>query len=216
MLKIGATYDTARKYSRKPKVNCYVHLSMRRTALLLVAAAVLLMTQAARADEKADKQKAENIAMMRKILAARAGGFASLKGAQMPNDRKGDPVWAASVSPFGMQCEIVLGGSLQAYFCTNTSLQQQRSTKTGLADAAAGPVWKSIVDDFREAAPELKWTESRKGPHEFQEMLGAQADGKYLVDVELISLSADGDKDDAMVNFYVFATPLTSDPMVKQ
>jgi len=208
MLKI----DTARRESVKPKIVRYA----RRGTLYMAAFAVLLVTQAAPADPKADSQKTANIAMMKKILDARANLFSSLKGAQLAKDRKGDPTWAGTVNPFGLHCEVVLGDGLQAYYCTNTALGLQRSSKTGLSDEAAGAAWNSLITDFREAAPELKWTQSRKGPHEFQEMLGTQADGKYAVDVEMISLSADGDRDDAIVNFYVFATPLTHDPMEKQ
>jgi hypothetical protein len=187
----------------------------------LMAALALAVSQGfASADDGASPGQASDITILKQILAARANGFATLKGVGQASDSSKSASWNATLAPFGLTCKIFEGEDGTAYWCTNAAAQVLAQTnasttielpKTGLDDDAAHTLVQFISTAFRVASPGFNVYPGYSGGAEDEETLvGARSD--YAAVIYLVSLSPEGDKNNATVSFAVYAKPLSYDP----
>ncbi|MBV9331401.1 MAG: hypothetical protein JOZ55_07595 [Alphaproteobacteria bacterium] len=162
----------------------------------------------------AEREAPGDAALLARILDARADSFAALKQGRLAPVR-GDEVWSAALSPFGLSCRVLEGGALAAYFCTNAHevAGEGDAPKTGLSDEEAGDMVRDIVHAFRKADPALEIEPGASAAAEDRETLIARAPGRYVATIDEISLTGDGDENDATVNLTIYAPELARDPL---
>jgi hypothetical protein len=179
-----------------------------------------------------------DMALVQQVLSARAGDFASLKGQAGPADQKGNPTWNGAARPFGLSCQVISVGTSAGYLCSNAVAQPAQASggneaanfaagmasgglvgssddtpKTGLSDEAANSLYESIKATFHAAAPGLGFSPGASPTPESRETLAGSAPGQYEASIELMTLTEDGNDNDAQVSFTIYAVPLTHDPM---
>jgi len=189
--------------------------------VLLGAGALALLTCATAADQPPEAP-ANDAMILKQILAARATGFASLKGVQAPANPDRSASWDAKLAPFGLTCRIFQGSDGTAYWCTNAAAQVAAQSasgatpidlpKTGLADIGAHTLVQYISTAFRVAAPDLNVYPGFSGGAEDEETLVGASKNEFTAAIHLVSLARDGDTDTANVSFVVYAKPLDYDP----
>jgi hypothetical protein len=178
-----------------------------------------------------------DMALVQQVLSARAGDFASLKGQAGPADQKGNPTWNGAARPFGLNCQVISVATSAGYLCSNAVAQPAQASggneaanfaagmasgglvgssddtpKTGLSDEAANSLYESIKATFH-AAPGLGFSPGASPTPESRETLAGSAPGQYEASIELMTLTEDGNDNDAQVSFTIYAVPLTHDPM---
>jgi hypothetical protein len=175
------------------------------------------------ADDDPAKGQASDITILKQILNARTGGFASLKGAKQASDSSKSASWNATLAPFGLTCRIFTGEDGTAFWCTNAAAQaaaQVRSDsattielpKTGLGDDGARTLVQFISTAFRAASPDLNVYPGFSGGAEDEETLVGSSKDQYAAAIYLVSFGREGDKNNATVSFAIYAKPLSYDP----
>jgi len=154
------------------------------------------------------RAQTDDAGLIREIWLARTGDFAHVQGQVAENDSHGISLQQGIARPFHMRCRIASTTDGPVYRCTSRT-----SDYGGLSDEDAKRLYASVQATLRAGCPEItNWSQGQSTPGT-QELLGASAPGQYVATASMSLLSANGEADDASVEFAIYANPITHDPL---